>query len=72
MLSSRYLYGIAWSLASADPVRAYESSDGVTISLPEAKNDKARLSDRNDCSHIWLSRAVVTTNLSEEQIAELL
>lgn len=56
---------------SFGPARVYESSEGVTISLPEAKNDKTLLIDRDDCNHVRLWHAAGTTNLSEDQIADI-
>ncbi|MDP2810629.1 MAG: hypothetical protein Q8O34_10825 [Rhodocyclaceae bacterium] len=56
---------------SAGPARAYETSDGVTISLPAARNDKAVLIDRDDCNHVRLWHAAGATNLSEDQITDI-
>ena len=56
---------------SAGPARAYETSDGVTISLPAARNDKAVLIDRDDCNHVRLWHAAGTTKLSEDQITDI-
>ena len=56
---------------SVGPARAYETSDGVTISLLAAKTDKAVLIDRDDCNHVRLWHAAGTTNLSEEQITDI-
>ena len=51
--------------------RAYETSDGVTIRLPEAKNDTALLIDRDECGHVRLWHAAGATNLSEDQITDI-
>ena len=56
---------------SAGPARAYETSDGVTIRLPAAANDKAVLIDRDDCNHVRLWHAAGTTNLSEDQLTDI-
>lgn len=56
---------------SAGPARAYETSDGVTISLPAAKNDKAVLIERDGCGHARLWHAAGATNLSEDQITDI-
>jgi len=56
---------------SAGPARAYETSDGVTISLPAAKNDKAVLIDRDSCGHIRLWHAAGSTNLSDDEITDI-
>lgn len=56
---------------SAGPARAYETSDGVTISLLGAKTDKALLLDRDDCNHVRVWHAAGATNLSEDQITDI-
>ena len=71
MPPSRYLLGIVWSLTSAGPARVDESGDGVTISLPDAKNDKVLLIDRDDCNHVRVWHGAGATNLSDDQIADI-
>ncbi len=56
---------------SAGPARAYETSDGVMIRLPAAKSDKALLFDRDDCGHVRVWHAAGATNLSEDQITDI-
>lgn len=56
---------------SAGPARAYETGDGVTISLLGAKMDKALLLDRDDCNHVRVWHAAGATNLSEDQITDI-
>lgn len=56
---------------SAGPARAHETSDGVTISLPAAKHDKAVLIDRDSCGHIRLWHAAGATNLSDDEITDI-
>jgi hypothetical protein len=56
---------------SAGPARVYETSDGVTISLPAARNDKVLLIDRDDCNHVRVWHAAGTTSLSEDQITDI-
>ncbi len=56
---------------SAGPVRVYESGDGVTISLLEAKNDETLLIDRDDCNHVRVWHAAGATKFSEDQIADI-
>jgi hypothetical protein len=56
---------------SAGPARAYETSDGVTIRLLAATNDKALLLDRDDCGHVRVWHAAGPTNLSEDQITDI-
>jgi len=55
----------------AGPARAYETSEGVMISLPAAKNDKALLFDRDDCGHVRVWHAAGATKLSEDQITDI-
>ncbi len=56
---------------SAGPARAHESSEGVTISLPGAKNDRTLLIDRDDCNHVRVWHSAGATRLSEDQIADI-
>jgi hypothetical protein len=56
---------------SAGPARVYETGNGVTISLPDAKNDKVLLLDRDDCNHVRVWHAAGATTLSEDQIADI-
>jgi hypothetical protein len=63
--------GGAVTQTSAGPARVFESGDGVTISLLEAKNDKTLLIDRDDCNHVRVWHAAGATNLSDDQIADI-
>lgn len=56
---------------SAGPARAYETSEGVMISLPAAKSDKALLLDRDSCGHIRLWHAAGATTLSDDEITDV-
>ncbi len=56
---------------SAGPARVFESGEGVTISLLEAKTDKALLIDRDDCNHVRVWHSAGATNLSDDQIADI-
>ena len=56
---------------SAGPARAYQTRDGVAIGLPAARNDKAVLIDRDSCGHIRLWHSAGTTDLSEDQITDI-
>lgn len=56
---------------SAGPARVFESAEGVTISLLDAKNDKTLLIDRDDCNHVRVWHAAGATNLSEDQITDI-
>lgn len=55
----------------AGPARVFESGEGVTISLLEAKKDKTLLIDRDDCNHVRVWHAAGATNLSEDQITDI-
>lgn len=55
----------------AGPARAYETSDGVKIRLPAAKNDNELLIDRDNCGHIRLWHSAGATNLPEDQITDI-
>jgi hypothetical protein len=63
--------GGAVTPTSAGPARVFESAEGVTISLLEAKHDKTLLIDRDDCNHVRVWHAAGATNLSEDQIADI-
>lgn len=63
--------GGALMKTSAGPARVYESDQGVTISLSEAKQDKTLLIDRDDCNHARVWHAAGATNLSDDQIADI-
>jgi len=56
---------------SAGPARAYETSDGVMISLPAARTDKALLIDRDECGHVRLWHSAGATQLSDNQITDI-
>ena len=56
---------------SFGPARAYENSDGVTIRLPAARNDKALLLDRDNCGHVRQWHAAGATTLSDDQITDI-
>jgi hypothetical protein len=63
--------GGAVTQTSAGPARVFESAEGVTISLLEAKDDKTLLLDRDDCNHVRVWHSAGATNLSEEQITDI-
>lgn len=56
---------------SAGPARVYETTEGVTIRLPEAKHDNALLIDRDDCNHVRVWHAAGATTLPDDQIADI-
>lgn len=55
----------------AGPARAHETSDGVTVSLPAARRDKTLLFDRDECGHVRVWHSAGTTQLSDEQITDI-
>lgn len=63
--------GGAETPTSLGPARAYETGDGIVIALPAAARDKALLIDRDNCGHIRLWHAAGTTQLSDEQVADV-
>lgn len=56
---------------SAGPARAYETSDSVTISLPAARIDKMLLIDRDSCGHVRVWHAAGATQVSDDQITDI-
>ena len=56
---------------SVGPARVYETGEGVTIRLPDARNDKVLLIDRDDCNHVRVWHSAGATNLLEDQIADI-
>ncbi len=53
------------------PARAFETADGIVISLPSAPRDKYLLLDRDDCGHVRVWHSAGTTNLPEGQITDI-
>ncbi|MEW6163461.1 MAG: hypothetical protein AB1642_00220 [Pseudomonadota bacterium] len=53
------------------PARAFEMPAGIVIRLPEAPSDKALLVDRDACGHIQLWHAEGATQLSDNDLFEL-
>lgn len=58
-------------MTASGPVRAYELPLGVEIRLPEATRDKALLVDRDACGHVHLWHAEGATQLTDEQLTEI-
>lgn len=58
-------------VVSAGTARAFDTGQGVMISIPEAASDKKLLVDRDDCGAIKLWHAEGSTQLTEEQMTEL-
>ncbi len=56
---------------AAGTARAFETSQGVVIAIPEAKADKKLLVDRDDCGAIKLWHSEGSTMLTEEQMTDL-
>ncbi len=63
--------GGAVTQTSAGPARAFESAEGVTISLLDAMSDKTLLIDHDDCNHVRVWHAAGATNFSEDQITDI-
>ena len=53
------------------PARAFETPDGIVISLPAAPRDKFLLLDRDDCGHVRVWHSAGATNLAEDQITDI-
>lgn len=53
------------------PARGYALPVGVLIRLPEAKNDKALLADRDACGHIQIWHSEGETQLSDAELTEI-
>ena len=56
---------------SLGPARAFETPDGIVISLPAAPSDKFLLLDRDDCGHVRVWHSAGATNLPEDQITDI-
>ena len=56
---------------SAGSARVYETDEGVTISLLEAKNDTTLLIDRDDCNHVRVWHGAGATNFPDDQVADI-
>jgi len=55
----------------AGPARAYETGDGVTVSLPAARSDKVLLFDRDDCGHVRVWHSAGTMLVSGDQLTDI-
>lgn len=53
------------------PARAFETSDGIVISLPAAPRDKFLLLDRDGCGHVRVWHSAGATNLPDDGITEI-
>jgi hypothetical protein len=53
------------------PAQAFELPAGVMIRLPEAPSDRALLIDRDACGHVQLWHAEGKTNLSDDQLSDV-
>ncbi len=58
-------------VVAAGTARAFETSQGVVISIPEAAADRQLLVDRDDCGAIKLWHSEGSTQLTEGQMTEL-
>lgn len=53
------------------PARAYETADGIVVKLPNAQRDKRLLLDRQACSDLKAWHAEGATQLTDDQVADL-
>ncbi len=51
--------------------RAFEMKEGIVIRLLEAQRDKALLVDRDACGHVNLWHAEGTTQLTDDELTEI-
>jgi hypothetical protein len=63
--------GSALQSISAGPARAFQTGNGVVIEVPEAASDRKLLVDRDACGAIKVWHADGATQLTEEQMTEL-
>lgn len=63
--------GSALQPVSAGPARAIQTDHGVVIELPEAAHDRRLLVDRDACGAIKVWHSEGETQLSQEQLTEL-
>ena len=56
---------------SAGPARAFQTPDGILISVPGAPRDKALLVDRTGCGNVSVWHSAGATSLTDEQLTEL-
>ena len=53
------------------PARAFETPDGIVISMPAAPWDKLLLLDRDGCGHVRVWHSAGATNLPEDGITDI-
>lgn len=53
------------------PARAFETADGIVISLPAAPRDKFLLLDRDGCGHVRVWHSAGATNLPDDRITDI-
>lgn len=63
--------GSALQAVSAGPARAFQTAGGVVIELPEAARDRRLLVDRDACGAVKVWHAEGETNLTDDQITDL-
>lgn len=63
--------GSALQPVSAGPARAFQTGNGVIIELPEAASDHKLLVDRDACGAVKVWHSEGETQLTEEQMTEL-
>ncbi len=56
---------------SFGPARAFETPDGIVISLPAAPRDRFLLLDRDGCGHVRVWHSAGATNLPEDGITDI-
>lgn len=59
------------TITSAGLARAYQTANGVTIRLAAAQNYESVLIDRDNCGHIRLWHSDGKTDLSEDEITDI-
>lgn len=59
------------TITSAGLARAYQTANGVTIRLTAAQNYESVLLDRDNCGHIRLWHSDGKTDLSEDEITDI-
>ena len=56
---------------AAGTARAFETDHGVVIEIPDAKSDRALLVDRDECGAIKVWHAEGATQLTDDQLTDL-
>lgn len=56
----------------AGPAKAYDTTQGIVVEVPGAKSDHALLIDRDNCGAVKVWHSEGATNLSDDQLTELM